>query len=949
MVCTPLPVDNGAFLNTNPWESTATKTFDGKTVTLTPGGPNPGLSIQKGASSHFHPLLAQHQILYAVLGNKWLAINDHETGIGLTTRYISVFNFDTMNEVNVITVSATSAQQPVLLPSPAGSMFLAYGQDGTQLTAVGIYRSDNGALLCGLGAPIVATGQTAASATATQLTIHYTTASGSVDHTCPRPTAHSTIAPSFRDFGSVAVGGCPIAPPTRQFTITNSGSDCLTVSAIGNNGPYSVTLLSKPLPAILGPSESMTVTVAFAPTVAGTYNLNLPVTISPAVGDSQLVCRGSAVAASFAISIIPTTVAFGAWPVGQPHPALNITITNTGSRAQTVSSVAGVSADGFTVAPFSAGLGCGQSTTVPVSFTPASEGFHEAFLAITHQAGSGQTQVHLTGTGCVPNAIISAPAQGSISFGDVQQGFRTVKTFVVTNTGDGPLEFHADITGTDAALFGLPDPGGSLASPPSRRGFHVDPTVPCGPIPAGTGQTLVAVSFVAGNPPGATAATATLTLSAHNATNYPAGQTWVYPLSATITPPVALDVGLVVDRSGSMTDPLGSRVKMDAAISASQLFVELLRPDLDDRVSIVRFNNSVDVIQAITPVSSANAPTQTTIRNRIASDIPPATLSTAIAGGATRGVQQVQTPHPGSPSPLTKAVVILTDGIENTAFEDPPGTFISILGGPKYRPDLSGNVNTSVASWPADVKRYAIGLGRTNEIDATQLDALTGDANRVFRVDQDLTGLRYFQLEKYYTAIFMDVVGSQSILDPMNWIAAGDTHEIEFEILPGDVDAIVVIYDFEGARLPFYCLSPKGEVVDPSSVPVGFQFRSGFTSETRLVHFKMPPLEPDRYAGTWKVVIRHAGEVCFGSPNPRAKEPGFQARECQTGITTSLLYGIAIGAGSNFRLQPYVNPGPVWVGEPILLTGVVSEAGLPVTGAAVIVDVVDPLGQSVQV
>jgi hypothetical protein len=170
--------------------------------------------------------------------------------------------------------------------------------------------------------------------------------------------------------------------------------------------------------------------------------------------------------------------------------------------------------------------------------------------------------------------------------------------------------------------------------------------VPCGPIPAGTGETLTPISFIAGNPP--SVATATLTLSAHNATNFPAGQTWVYPLSATITAPIGLDVGLVVDRSGSMTDPLGSRVKLDAAISASQLFVELLRPDLDDRVSVVRFNNGVDVIQAITPVSSANAPTLSTIRNQVAT-IPPRTGATAIASGAILGIQQVQAPIRGIP------------------------------------------------------------------------------------------------------------------------------------------------------------------------------------------------------------------------------------------------------------------------------------------------------------
>jgi hypothetical protein len=137
---------------------------------------------------------------------------------------------------------------------------------------------------------------------------------------------------------------------------------------------------------------------------------------SPAIGDAVLACRGSAVAATYAISITPSTVAFGSWPVGSAHPPMPITITNTGSRPQTVTS-SGVSADGVNVAPFNTPLSCGQSTTVSVAFTPPTEGFHEAFLQINHQTGGGQ------------------------------QGFQTVKTIVLANTGDGPLEFHADISG----------------------------------------------------------------------------------------------------------------------------------------------------------------------------------------------------------------------------------------------------------------------------------------------------------------------------------------------------------------------------------------------------------------------------------------------------------------------------------------------------------------------
>ena len=648
-------------------------------------------------------------------------------------------------------------------------------------------------------------------------------------------------------------------------------------------------------------------------------------------------------AAEFKINFSATNVNLGKKPVGQPQNTA-ITIKNTGSKAMTVSS-SGVTSDGFTVAPFTANLACDQPLNVNIQFTPPSEGPHSASFSVNHSAPSNPTTINLFGEGCIANAEIVVPATAPINFGQVQQGFRTVRFFKVSNPADGPLNFQGAISGPDASLFGLPDPNGSVINPPSTSSYNVDPVSTCGNLTAGSGETIVAIAFFAGNPPNI--ANATLTLSGHNATNFPPSRTWIFPLTAEITPPVAIDAALVVDRSDSMTHNLGSRVKMDAAISASQLFVELLRPNLDDRVAIARFNNDRNVIVPMTAVSTTTSPTQDEIRQKIDTDIRPATGLTAIAGGTMLGMHEVQKPHPGNPSPLNRAVVVLTDGIENTAFEEPSGTWLSIKGGKMYKPTatvVTDTVDTGPVTWPSDIDRYAIGIGRDGEVDFSQLDALTGDPNRVFYVNQNLTGDKYFQLEKYYTQIFMDIVGTQSILDPMFWIAPGDAHEIEFEVLRGDVDAIIVIYDFQGKRLPFFCVSPKGEIVDPVFIPPGFQLRSGFTSQARLVEFKMPLKEPDRYAGTWKVVVQHRGMVCRGNPSTHSKEPGFLPRDCSHDVKDPLLYGIAIGVGSNFRIFPFVTPAPIYVGDPILLTALVSEAGLPIKGCTVTVEATAPSG-----
>lgn len=141
-------------------------------------------------------------------------------------------------------------------------------------------------------------------------------------------------------------------------------------------------------------------------------------------------------------------------------------------------------------------------------------------------------------------------------------------------------------------------------------------------------------------------------------------------------------------------------------------------------------------------------------------------------------------------------------------------------------------------------------------------------------------------------------------------------------------------------------MSPKGEIIDPALVPQGYQLRAGAIRKARFVEFKLPSKEPDRYAGRWKVHVEHPNQICSGMPHLTGletpyidKNVGFLPSDCKPCLQP-ILYGISIGAGSNFRMMPFLTPGPVYVGESILMTALISEAGLPIIGSDVIVEVV---------
>ena len=177
MSCTPLDIQNGLFINAVNWDTSHNKSFDGKNLTLTTSGPNPGISVQQGGNSIFHAQLANHSLSHMVLGGKFLVILDMESGVGSGTRTVSLVNFSNWTEVNILTVLANSNAVPPPIVNPSagtGAVFLAFGQDGTQQTSLAIYRSDNGNVLCSVGS-IIPTGQTLGEATASDLIIHYST------------------------------------------------------------------------------------------------------------------------------------------------------------------------------------------------------------------------------------------------------------------------------------------------------------------------------------------------------------------------------------------------------------------------------------------------------------------------------------------------------------------------------------------------------------------------------------------------------------------------------------------------------------------------------------------------------------------------------------------------------------------------------------------------------
>lgn len=855
---------------------------------------------------------------------------------------------------------------PVRIRQKDGRLSFFWSGTGTlnEVSNMQIVRSDNQTnVLAGPGTISNLNSNMAAEITATQLIIHHPNTGSNDDTSGPRPNGSLTVTPGSQDFGEAVLGASDpaLATVTRTFTLGNSGTDCITVNTIGNDTPFSVTPASlATLPIELDPGETATVDVVFAPSSTGNnISGSLPITRAPANGDSSLECVGDARNAVAEISLSPSSINFGTIP----HPGTDsesFSITNSGELNVFVNIPAPPGSSAFnwtTVGTLSLPIS-GPAITVPVTFTtPGDFAASPVTLTITPSSGSSRS-ITFSGAGCIANGVMVVPPSAPINFGNIERGFRTVRFKEVQNTGDGDLTFTARISaGTDpahAALFGLVRPGTDITDARALRTYPVLPAVRCGPGAVGDGSVPVAVSFYADAAPSTTPYTAVLEID-----DPVSATTTSYALSATITPPVPVDAVLVFDKSGSMTDPAGARTKIEAAQSAGRLFVQMLRADAEDRAAIVSFNENPKDDFPIAPVAGNVAAMQAALGFA-------ASGATNIAGGVIVGEAEFTDPaHPSSPTGLKKAMIVLTDGMENRCFQiGGAGPWYSITGRDATdppdgmaRPDGTPQ-DSDVLAAPAGVKVYGIGLGI--HVDGAALDALSSATGGSFDQVVDMTGTDFFLLEKYFTQIFMETAGLSVITDPLYTIVPGDKHVHDFDIFPGDVNAMVVIYDHPDGRLPFFLVSPAGEQVSGAQLPPGFGVRFRSTPTARFVEVTFPRGEPARYAGRWQVVVLHEGRICFGDINPperKREDPkpdhqdqntgdvgdGFLPDKCRE-TKDPIDYGIAIGAGSNLRMQAFVEPGTKFVGDPIRLNAVVTEAGLPVKGSNVRVFAETPAG-----
>jgi len=432
-----------------------------------------------------------------------------------------------------------------LTPSPASISFgnvqigtsqnqagSATNTGGSSITVTQVTVSGSGYSISGVTAPLtLAVGQSAnfsvlfspTSSGAASGNIAFSTSNGTVNVPLSGTgvaAGNLTTSPSSMSFGNVLVGDAS----SQMETLKNTGGVNLTVTAATISGTgFSYAGLS--LPLTLGPNQTSTFSVSFAPTTAGASSGDLSLTVSGSTSSVDIALSGTGVTPA-TLTANPTSLTFTNVQVGQSSTQTE-TVQNTGGSSAQISQVA-ASGTGFSVSGITppVTLTPGLSVSFSVTFTPQSAGNFSGAVSVTSNASNSNLSVPLAGSAVGAQGSLSVTSP--ISVGNVGVGLSGTQTGTLTASGASVLVSSVSLGGTNPTEFsisGLSFPVTVATSQPVS--FTVTFT------PAATGAASATASFAsnASNSP----TVATLTGTGTPAPVHTVLLTWVASITQGVT------------------------------------------------------------------------------------------------------------------------------------------------------------------------------------------------------------------------------------------------------------------------------------------------------------------------------------------------------------------------------------------------------------------------------
>jgi hypothetical protein len=363
-----------------------------------------------------------------------------------------------------------------------------------------------------------------------------------------------------------------------------------------------------------------------------------------------------------------------------------------------------------------------------------------------------------------------------------------------------------------------------------------------------------------------------------------------------------------------MDDPSGipGKKRIDVLHDAAPTFVELLGDT--DGIGVVAFDQDAALRLAVTqagPLGFGSGRVQG--KSAISSHLTNPAGSTSIGDG----VELAHDTLAGTPGYAKKAVVVFTDGEENTA---------------KFIADIASKIDDRV---------YAIGLGTVGQLNPVALSKLVGNTGGYLMLTGPLGASEQFRVAKYYLQILSGVVNSQIVVDPEGYVS--DVVRIPFDLTEADTSADVVLLSPLRRYLDFRVETPAGELIDPLSV--SSLVDSAFVPGTGLDAYRLslPAIWPTHsaHAGRWYARLALGGATGPGIGDVQRDLDVDRSRFVSHGVP----FSVTVQAQSSLAMSADTSPRRAVPATVIDHRVTLRQLDLPLdTPAFVVVEATDPGG-----
>jgi hypothetical protein len=278
--------------------------------------------------------------------------------------------------------------------------------------------------------------------------------------------------------------------PSQAVTLTNNQTSALNVSGISASGDFAQT---NTCGSSVAAGMSCTITVTFTPTVTGARAGTISVTDSAA--NSPQIANLTGTGVNTAVTLSPSSLAFGTQTVATTSAVNTITLTNSGAGALSINSVSATG--GFQESDSCSGSIVQPSAqcSIQVSFAPNLLGSYSGDITVADSATNSPQLVPVSGMSV--NPLTFSPL--NLNFGNVTVGTNNgTKTVSLTNNANTALSLAISASANYAAVGNGTAPCGTSLAAHAKCTIGVTFT----PSANGTIKGSVTISYNATFSPG---------------------------------------------------------------------------------------------------------------------------------------------------------------------------------------------------------------------------------------------------------------------------------------------------------------------------------------------------------------------------------------------------------------------------------------------------------------